>query len=59
MMSAPRKRRVPAWAIAAGTAVLFFGICGYAQWRGYWRTDLASRVYFELIPHANEFTHPR
>ncbi len=59
MMSAPRRRRIPAWAIAAGTAVLFFGICGYAQWRGYWRTDLASQVYFELIPHANEFTHPR
>jgi polyferredoxin len=59
MMSAPRRRRVPAWAIAAGTAVLFFGLSGYAQWKGYWHTDLASSIYFELIPHANEFTHPR
>jgi polyferredoxin len=59
MMAAPRKRRVPAWAIAAGTAVLFLGICGYARWSGYWHTNLADRVYFELIPHANEFTHPR
>ena len=58
-MSAPRKRRVPAWTMAAGIAVLFLGICGFAQWRGYWRTDLPSQVYFELIPHANEFTHPR
>ena len=58
LMAAPRKRRVPAWAIAAGVAVLFLGICGYAQWSGHWRTDLPSRVYFELIPHANEFTHP-
>jgi polyferredoxin len=57
-MAAPRGRRVPAWAIAAGVAVLFLGICGYAQRSGYWRTDLPSRVYFELIPHANEFTHP-
>jgi polyferredoxin len=59
MMSAPRGRRVPAWAMAVGVAVLFLGICGMAQWAGYWRTDLPSEVYFRLIPHANEFTHPR
>jgi polyferredoxin len=59
MMAAPRRRRVPAWAVAAGIAVLFFGICGYAQWSGHWRTDLAGKVYFDLVPHANEFTHPR
>ena len=58
IMSAPGRRRVPAWAIAAGVAVLFLGICGYAQWTGRWRTDLASQVYQELVPHANEFTHP-
>ena len=57
-MSAPRKRRVPAWAIAAGVAAIFFGVVGYAQWTGHWRTDLPSRVYFELVPRANEFTHP-
>ncbi len=53
-----RHRRVPAWAIAAGVAILFLGITGYARWTGHWRTDLASRVYLELIPQANEFTHP-
>jgi len=58
LMAAPRKRRVPAWAMAAGIAVLFLGICGFAQWTGHWRTDLPGRLYFELIPHANEFTHP-
>jgi polyferredoxin len=57
-MSAPRKRRVPAWAIAAGVAAIFFGVVGYAQWTGHWGTDLPSRVYFELVPRANEFTHP-
>ena len=45
--------------MAAGVAVLFVGICGMAQWAGHWRTDLPSKVYFELIPHANEFTHPK
>lgn len=59
MMAAPRGRKVPAWAMAAGLAVLFLGICGLAQWTGHWRTVLPSEIYFRLIPHANEFTHPR
>ena len=58
LMSAPRRKRVPAWAIAAGTALLFLGVTGYARWSGHWSTALPSRVYFELIPRANEFTHP-
>jgi polyferredoxin len=57
-LAAPRARRVPAWAVAAGTLVLFTGIVGYAQWKGCWRTDLPSQVYSALVPHANEFTHP-
>jgi polyferredoxin len=58
MLSAPRRKRVPAWAVAAGVTVLFLGICGYAQWTGYWHTNLPSSLYFELVPHANEFGHP-
>jgi polyferredoxin len=58
IMAAPRKRPVPAWLIAGGVAVIFLGLTGYAQWSGYWRTDLPSHVYEDLIPHANEFTHP-
>jgi polyferredoxin len=58
LMAAPGRRRVPAWAIAVGTAALFLGFCGYARWTGHWRTGLPSQTYFELIPHANEFTHP-
>jgi polyferredoxin len=57
-LAAPGRRRIPAWAVAAGTMVLFFGIVGYAKWTGYWQTDLPSHVYSSLIPHANEFTHP-
>jgi len=56
-MSGPRRRRVPAWAIAAGITLLFLGITGYAQWTGHWRTDVPSRVYFELIPRASEIEH--
>lgn len=57
-LAAPRRRAVPAWAVAAGVAALFLGLCGYARWTGHWNTDLPSQVYVQLIPHANEFTHP-
>jgi len=57
-MFAPRKRAVPAWMVATAAAVLFLGVCGYARWAGYWHTDLPARLYFDLIPHAREFTHP-
>jgi len=33
--------------------MLFLGTYTYARWTGYWNTDLPSRVYFELIPHAD------
>jgi len=58
MMSAPRRRRLPAWAIAAGIAIIFLGLTGYARFSGNWRTDLPSSAYEQLIPHANEFQHP-
>ena len=56
-MSGPGRRRLPAWAIAGVVVILFFGITGYARWTGHWRTELPSRVYFELIPQAREFGH--
>ncbi len=57
-VSLPRKRKMPAWAMAAGIAVVFLGVVGYAQLAGHWHTDVPDRVYQELIPHANEFSHP-
>ena len=57
-MSAPGRKRISPWAFAAGIAILFVGITGYAQWTGHWRTDLPSRIYLELIPQAAEITHP-
>jgi polyferredoxin len=57
-MIAPRTRRVPAWAMATGIAVVFLGIVACAQWTGHWRTNLPERVYFDLVPRASEFAHP-
>lgn len=58
IMSLPRRRRVPAWAVAAGVASVFLCAVAWAQWTGHWRTEVPSQVYFELIPHAQEFAHP-
>jgi polyferredoxin len=57
-MSAGKRRPIPAWAFAVAIGVLFFGIVGYAQLSGHWRTNLPSQVYQEFIPRANEFAHP-
>jgi polyferredoxin len=58
IFAAPRRKRVPAWAVAAGVAALFIGICGGAHLTGHWDTNLPDRVYFEMIPQANELEHP-
>ncbi len=57
-LAAPRRKRVPAWAVAGGVTALFIGVYVYGQASGHWQTDLPSRLYFDLIPHANEFVHP-
>ena len=58
VMSAGARRTVPAWAIAATIAGIFFGVCGLALATGHWHTMLPDRVYLELVPHAQEFSHP-
>ena len=55
---APKQGRIPAWAIAAGVAVLFFGIVGYARSAGYWNGDVPEFVYRQLVPQASEVSHP-
>jgi ferredoxin len=51
-------RQMPAWAMAAGIAALFFGIVGYAKTAGYWKTEMPRSVYMQLVPHADEASHP-
>jgi len=54
----PNEGRLPAWALAAGIAVLFLGIVGYAKASGYWKGDVPDYVYRQLISHANAVDHP-
>jgi len=44
--------------VAIILACLFFGFVGYAKTTGHWNTNLPRSVYLELVPHANEVSHP-
>jgi polyferredoxin len=57
-MRAPRRRLVPGWAMAAGVAVIFIGVVGFAKVMGYWEPSLPEQVFFDLIPRAASFAHP-
>ncbi len=57
-LSAPQRRRVPSWAVAAGIAAMFFGAYAYGQISGRWDTDLPDRVLLKVVPHADDFEHP-
>jgi polyferredoxin len=49
---------LPTWALAAGIAAIFFGIVGFAQTTGRWKSNVPAAVYRELVPKANQARHP-
>lgn len=51
-------KRIPVWAMAAGVAVLFFGIVGYAKAVDLWDSHIPGAVYRQLVQHANTARHP-
>ena len=58
-LTLPRRRVVPAWAVAAGIVVLFAGLVGVARWTGNWDGRVKPELYRELVQRAAEFGHPR
>ena len=57
ILTATGRRKISAWAVAAGISTIFFGAYLYGISTGHWSTDLPESVYYQLIPHADEFTH--
>lgn len=58
MFAAPKKKEVPAWAVAAGIAAIFLGTVGYAKLTNRWNSNIPAQVYQYLVVHADEATHP-
>jgi ferredoxin len=56
--SLPRRRDVPAWAVAAGIALLFGILVGAAKWAGGWDGRVPVELYRELVLRAGEYGHP-
>jgi polyferredoxin len=50
--------RLPAWAMALTIAILFLGIVGFAKSAGYWNGDVPDYVYRQLVPQADDVSHP-
>ena len=53
-----RKHSISPWAMAAGLAILFFGIVGFAKWQRSWKSEIPDAVYEQLIPQLDNLTHP-
>lgn len=55
----PRYRRaVTPLAMVGILAALFFGLILFARATSHWQTNLPDHVYQELVPNANQATHP-
>ena len=52
------RHRVPAWQLAAGIGIIFFGLVGYAKLTDHWQTHLPQQVFLKLVPAAGEQHHP-
>lgn len=55
----PRYRRaMTPWAMTILLATIFFGVILFARATNHWRTNVPREVYQQLVPNANEASHP-
>jgi hypothetical protein len=54
----PQAPKMPTWAMAAGIAVLFLGIVGFAKAAGDWDSHVPQATYQQLVPNADQARHP-
>jgi polyferredoxin len=57
LANTPLERRVQPWMIAAGIAVIFFGLVAYAKITDRWQTKVPPQVYQELIQNSDSYSH--
>jgi polyferredoxin len=53
------RRRVTAPRIAIGVAAILFVVIGYARVTGRWQGSTPEEAFYQLIPNASSFSHPR
>ncbi len=60
MAAGPKRSRhsLPAWALAAGIAIIFLGSVEYPKLSGHWQTRMPDQVFFSLVPAASQQLHP-
>src|SRR5579875_697035 len=58
LKSQKRGNGLPAWAMAAGIALLFIGLVGFAKITGHWNSPVPDSLYQQLVPNANSASHP-
>jgi polyferredoxin len=54
----PKTAAIPAWAMAAGIAVMFLGVAGFAKATRHWNSPIPTSVYERLVPNADQAAHP-
>ena len=52
------RRVVGPMAVTAVLAYIFFGMFLFARATGHWQSNIPRAVYVELVPRANQVTHP-
>ncbi|MGA8740055.1 MAG: 4Fe-4S binding protein [Terracidiphilus sp.] len=53
-----RRRVITPLAVCGVLAYIFFGLVLYARATNHWQINLPQSVYMQLIPRANQLTHP-
>ena len=52
------RRTLSPFAVACIIAYLFFGMVLFARVTNHWNSELPRAVYMQLVPHANQLSHP-
>ena len=52
------RRAIGPLAVTGILAYIFFGLILFARATSHWQTNIPRAVYMNLVPHANEATHP-